>query len=57
MMENKHPPGNMTVDVNATVSGCRNLEESRAAQSRVIPRTSRYAHEHCFPSRHGTVRG
>ncbi|MCB9728339.1 MAG: crotonyl-CoA carboxylase/reductase [Deltaproteobacteria bacterium] len=32
MWENRHPPGNMGVLVNATARGCRNLEESRAAQ-------------------------
>ncbi len=32
MMDNKHPPGNMAIQVNATVPGCRNLAESRQAQ-------------------------
>jgi crotonyl-CoA carboxylase/reductase len=33
MADNRHPPGNMAIAVNAVVDGCRNLEESRAAQS------------------------
>ncbi len=32
MIDNKHPPGNMVVNINATVDGCRNLAESRNAQ-------------------------
>ena len=32
MAANQHPPGNMAVLVNATARGCRNLNESRAAQ-------------------------
>jgi len=32
MAENRHPPGNMAVAVNAIDRGCHNLEESRAAQ-------------------------
>jgi crotonyl-CoA carboxylase/reductase len=32
MRNNAHPPGNMAVLVNATVTGCKNLDESRAAQ-------------------------
>lgn len=34
MADNRHPPGNMAIAVNATVDGCRNLGESIAAQSR-----------------------
>jgi crotonyl-CoA carboxylase/reductase len=33
MADNRHPPGNMAIAVNATALECRNLEESRAAQS------------------------
>lgn len=33
MLDNRHPPGNMGIAVNATAEGCRNLEQSRAAQS------------------------
>lgn len=34
MADNRHPPGNMAIAVNATVDGCRNLAESIAAQAR-----------------------
>lgn len=32
MADNRHPPGNMAIAVNATADGCRNLAESMAAQ-------------------------
>ena len=34
MLDNRHPPGNMVVNVNALVDGCHNLAETRAAQAR-----------------------
>jgi len=34
MLDNRHPPGNMAIAVNATAEGCRNLGQSRAAQGR-----------------------
>ncbi|MFO0748943.1 MAG: crotonyl-CoA carboxylase/reductase [Myxococcota bacterium] len=36
MLDNRHPPGNMGIAVNATAEGCRNLEQSRHAQSSAL---------------------
>ena len=33
MSENRHPPGNMAIVVNALAEGCKNLSESRAAHA------------------------
>ncbi len=32
MANNRHPPGNMAIAVNATAEGCHNLAESIAAR-------------------------